>query len=85
MEEEHNQGVNGGDSDDDGEDARYFYYSMRKVKMVRTRVFLDDYWIEKSDEGQMNSVLVHVRYTMYPDEFKVSKAPYDWVDPAPNT
>ena len=33
----------------------------------------------------MNYLLLHFGDTMYPDEFKVPKAPDDWVDPPPNT
>ena len=32
----------------------------------------------------MKSVFLHVGDTMEPDEFKVPKPPYDWVEPAPN-
>ena len=41
--------------------------------------------IEKSDKGGMNSVFIHVRSIMEPDEIKFHKAPDDWVDPSPNT
>ena len=30
-------------------------------------------------------MLLHVGETMDPDEVKIPKAPYDWVEPAPNT
>ena len=30
-------------------------------------------------------MLIHVSDTMESDELKIPKAPYDWVDPAPNT
>ena len=32
----------------------------------------------------MNSMLLNVGYTMYPDEVTVPKPPNDWVDPSPN-
>ena len=35
--------------------------------------------------GGVNSMLLHVGDTMDPDEVKIPKAPYDWVEPAPNT
>ena len=33
----------------------------------------------------MNSVLLHAGETIYPDEFKVPKVPYNWVEPSTNT
>ena len=53
--------------------------------MERLRVLLGDEGIEKSDKVGMNSVLIHARSNMDPDDIKLHKAPYDWVDPAPNT
>ena len=46
---------------------------------------LGDEGIKQADEGEMNSVFLHVGYTMHPDEVKVPKAPDDWVDPPKNT
>ena len=48
-EEELNERVNGGDSDDDGDDARDFKNIMRDVKLERSRVLLVDDGIEKAD------------------------------------
>ena len=48
-EEELNERVNGGDSDDDGDDARDFKNIMRDVKLERSRVVLVDDGIEKAD------------------------------------
>ena len=33
----------------------------------------------------MNSTFIHAGDTMDPDEVKVPKPPYYWVDPSPNT
>ena len=41
-EEELNKRGNGGDSDDDGEDARDFGDTMREVELERSRVMLGD-------------------------------------------
>ena len=46
---------------------------------------LGDCGIEKYDEGEINYVLLHVGDAMDTDEFKVHKAPYDLVEPPPNT
>ena len=46
---------------------------------------LGDDGIEKTDEEDMNSVLIHVGYTMKPYEVKVLKAPDDWVEHDPKT
>ena len=46
---------------------------------------LGDEGIEKSDKVGMNSVLIHARSNMDPDDIKFHKAPDDWVDPDPNT
>ena len=46
---------------------------------------LGDEGIEQADEGDMNSMFLHVGDTMHPDEVKVPKAPDDWVEPPTNT
>ena len=56
-----------------------------KSNLGRLRVVLGDEGIEKSDKGGMNTVLLHVRLNMDPDEVKFHKAPDDWVEPDPNT
>ena len=85
MEEELNERGNGGDLDDDGDDAREFDDTTREVKFEKSRVLLGYDGIEQADEGEMKSVLIHVGYTMNPDEVKVPKPPDDWVGPASNT
>ena len=45
---------------------------------------LGDHRKQQSDEGDMNSVLLHGGDNMVPDEVKVPKAPDDWVYPPPN-
>ena len=65
--------------DDDGDNTRDSDDTMREVELERLRVLLGDNNIEKSDEGFMNSVLLHVWYTMDPYEFKVPKPPDDLV------
>ena len=85
MDEELNERVNGGDSDYDGENIREIEDTMREVELERSHVLLGDDGIEKTDEGGMKFVLLHVGETMDPDEVKVPKSPYDQVDPPPNT
>ena len=51
VEEELNERVNGGDQDDDGDNARYFYDAMKEVELERSRVLLGDYGIQQADEG----------------------------------
>ena len=58
---------------------------MRGVELERARVLLGYDGIEKAGEGGMKYGLLNVGFTMDPDEVKVPKAPYDWVDPATNT
>ena len=73
VEEELNQRGDGGNLDDDGDNVRDFDYTMREVKLKRSHFVLVDYGIEKDGEGQMKSMLIHVGYTMDPDEVKVPK------------
>ena len=85
VEEELNERVNGGDLDDVSDNARYFGDTMREIILERPRVLLGADGIEKANEGGMNFVLLNFGKNMDPYEVKVPKAPYDWVDPAPNT
>ena len=85
LDEELNERVNCCDLYDDCYNARDFNYKMKEVELERSRVLLGYYRIEKSDEGGMNSVLIHFGETMDPADFKVPKPPYDWVDPNHNT
>ena len=85
LEKELNERRNGGDLDDDGDDAREFGDTMREVELERSRFSLGDYGIEQSGEWGANSVFLHVGGTMDPYEVKVPKPPYGWVNPAPNT
>ena len=43
------------DSDDDGDDGRYFDDTMREVELERSCVLFGYDRIEKDDEGEMNS------------------------------
>ena len=85
VEEELNDRVNGGDSDDDGEYAIYFDYKMREVELERPHLLLGYDGIYQADEGEIKSVLLHVGDTIDPYEVKAPKEPYDWFDPSPNT
>ena len=58
---------------------------MRGVELERPHVLLGYDRIDKTDGVDMNSMLINVGETMEPEEVKVPKAPYDWVDPAPKT
>ena len=71
--EEPNDIGNGEDSDDDddGDNARESDDTMKEVKLERLRFLLGYDRIEQSDEGGMNSVLLHVGYTMKPYDVKV--------------
>ena len=71
--------------DNGGDDSIYFDNTMREVKLERSLVLLGADGIDQSDEGGVNSMLLHVGDTMDPYEVKVPKSPYDWVDPDPNT
>ena len=51
MEEELNQGVNGGGLDDDGDNTRYFDDTMRVFKLESSRVLLGADGIEQAEEG----------------------------------
>ena len=82
MEEELNERVNCGDLDDGGENARYSFNTMREVELDISHVLLGADGIEQADEGGVKSVLLNVGDTIDPDEVKVFKAPYDWVDPS---
>ena len=81
VEEELNERVNSVDLDDVGDNARYFDDTMREVKLERSRVLLVAEGIDQADKGGMNSMLLLLGDTMDPDEVKVPKSPYDWVDP----
>ena len=70
---------------DFGDNARYFDDTMREINLDRSCVLLGADGIDHADDGGMNSMLLHVRDTMDPDEVKIPKASYDWVDPALNT
>ena len=85
VEEELYETGNGGDLDDDGDDARYFGDTKREVILERLCVLLGDDGTEKADEGEMKYVLLHIGDTMDPYDVKFLKEPHDWVDPAPNT
>ena len=82
VDEELNERANGGDLDDD---ARKCDDTVREVELERSRFFKGDNGIDKADEGEMKSVLIHVGETMDPDEVKVPKPLDDWVGPYPNT
>ena len=72
--------------DDVGDNSGYFDDTMREVKLERSRVLLGSDRIDHAEVGGgVKSMLLHVEDTMDPDEFKIPKASYDWVDPAPNT
>ena len=58
---------------------------MKEVKLDSSFVFLGDDVMEQADEGEMKSALLRVGDTMKPDEVKVPKAPYVWVEPPPKT
>ena len=75
---------NGGDSDDDDDNARDFDETMREVKLEKLRVLLVDDRIEKAGEGGMNFMWLHVGESMDQDEVKTLKAPENWVGPPPN-
>ena len=83
MEEELNDKGNGGDFYDDGEDVRDFDNTIREVKLERSHDLLGNYGIEQDNEVDMNYALIHVGYTMEPDEVKVPKELDDWFDTAP--
>ena len=83
-EELNDKGV-GGDLNDYGDDERYLDNKMREVELQISRVLLGYDGIYQSDEGGINSVLLHDGDTMDPDEFRVPKPPYGWVDSDPNT
>ena len=85
VEEKLNERGNGRDSNDDGDNARDFYNTIKEVELERSRFLLGYDRIEQSDEGGMNSVLLHVGDNMKPYEVKVPKAPEDLVGPEPNT
>ena len=53
--------------------------------MERSRFLLGYDRIDQTGEGEMNSVLLHVGFTMDQDEVNVPKLPYDWVESATNT
>ena len=71
-----NERGNGGDLYDDGDNARDFDDTMRGFKLERSRVLLEYYRIEKADEGDRKSMLIHVGDTMKPYEVNTHKAPY---------
>ena len=85
VEEELNERGDCGDSDGVGDDARDFDDKMREIELERPHVLLRDEGIYKADEGGLNFLLLNAGDTMDPDEVKVTKAPDDWVDVAPNT
>ena len=85
VEEEMNERGDDRNQDGDGDDSQYFDESMREVELNRSLVFLGYDGIDRSDEGDMNSVLIYVGDTMDPGEFKLPKAPDDWFDPSTNT
>ena len=68
VEEELNKRGNYGDSYDDGDNARDSEYKIREVEFEMLRDLLGDYRIEKTDEGEMNYMLLHVGDTMDQDE-----------------
>ena len=45
---------------DDGGYVRYFENEMSEIELDRLHVLLGNEGIEKSDKGEMNSVLLHV-------------------------
>ena len=53
--------------------------------MERQCVLLGYDRIEPANRGGANSRLIHVGTTMEPDLVKVTKATYEWVEPATNT
>ena len=85
VEEDLNERIIGGNSDGDCDYAREFGGTMREVELERWHVMLWDYGIEKYNEGEMISVLIHVGENMDQDEAKVPKPPYHWVEPSTNT
>ena len=84
VEEELNERGNGGDLDDDSEDKIDFDDTTSEVKLERSRVFLGDDKIYQADEGETNSVLLHIGDTMEPDEVNLPKPPDDCVEPDTN-
>ena len=78
MEEELDKRRNCEDSDD-GDNARDFDNTMKEVEMERPSVFLGENWIDKSDKGEINSVLINVGDTMDSDEVMLPKSSYGWV------
>ena len=80
-EEENNESVTHRNSDDDGEYSRDFDDTMRVVKLERSRVLLGYDGIDQAGEEEMKYVLLCVADNLEPDEVKVPKAPYEWVEP----
>ena len=70
-----NERLNGGDLDYYIDDAKDFDNTMRELELERLCVLFRGDGIEKSDEGGLKSVLLHVGNTMEPVEFKVPKKP----------
>ena len=81
VEDELNDMVSRGYLHDGGYNVRYSDNTIREVKLERSHVLLGADGVEQADEGGMNYIMLHVGNTMDPDEFKIPKEPYDWVDP----
>ena len=60
VEEELNERENGGNLDDDGDDARDFDNTTREVELERSHVLLGDDGIEQADEGGMKYMLFNI-------------------------